>query len=260
MKKNGGLSRGLDNTLKIVLVSPILFGLIFVTVMVTGCDKPVFCCPTGVAYDSSHEWVCPSECPGGGTTVITWDVMFTDTEKNEQCDPGEIRISIKNITDDVDIPTESLNPSMGKYHGEQVIHLIKDTEFGLNVTGGSCSYSGTKSIPVHVVSKGSFNTVVRNGQLPYPDMKFKNIPFDAGPGVKVEKVQNLNPFDIVVVKDTIVEVIPPGVNGSAFQQKDIDANGPWSLGLTNETALSIYNNQMPDPNLSVNIYMRCSCR
>jgi hypothetical protein len=159
----------------------------------------------------------------------------------------------------VDLPTQSLNPSQGNYHGEQVIHLTKDTEFGLNITGESCSYSGTKTIPVRVVSEGRFITVVRNGKLTYPGMTFTNIPVKAGPGVKVEKVQNLNPFDIVVTKDTIIEVIPKGETGTAFQHRDVDANGPWSLGLTSEDDFSIYNNQMPDPNLSVNIYLRCNC-
>lgn len=258
MKKKE-LSRGVDTTRKVIVVTPFLLGLLFITVLLTGCDLPTVCCPTGVAYDTNYDWVCPAACPGGGTTVITWDVIFTDNKNNEQCDPGDIRITIRNITDNVDLPTEILNPSKGKYHGEQVIHLTKDTEFGLNVTGGSCSYSGTKTIPVHVVSKGSFVTIVRNGKLTYPDMTFTNIPVKAGPGVKVEKVENLNPFDIVVTKDTIIEVIPPGRSGSAFQHRDIDANGPWSIGLTTEDDFSIYNNQMPDPNLSVNIYLRCTC-
>lgn len=257
--KKGPLIRREDSARKVLFVSPLLLGLVFVTVLFTGCDLPTVCCPTGVAYDTNYDWVCPSACPGGGTTIITWDVIFTDNKNNEQCDPGDIRITIRNITDNVDLPTEILNPSKGKYHGEQVIHLIKDTEFGLNVTGESCSYSGTKSIPVHVVSKGSYKTVVCNGKLSYPDMTFANIPVKAGPGVKVEKVENLNPFTIFVTKDTIIEVIPPGKSGSAFQRKDIDANGPWSIGLTTEDDFSIYNNQMPDPNLSVNIYLRCIC-
>jgi hypothetical protein len=249
------------NVLRLLLILPLLFGLTFATVLFSGCVFDTSgrsmndCCPDVIAFQSSYDWICPSSCPGGGLTEIDYTVEFKDKHK-EACEPSNLNISVRNVTDNIDLPAYTFSPETGIYQGRLYLTLFKDTEFALNATTIDCSGNAQQTLMVHVVEDGSYLTVVRNGKLTYPDMIFTSIPVNAGPGVKVDKVGNANPFAIIVIKDGTPDTIPVGVNGTVLRGQD--AAGYWSIGLTNEKDLSVYN-QLANPNLTMNIYLKCSC-
>jgi|GEM_PF-2449054 hypothetical protein len=263
MKRKRELYHGLNNPSNAVLSLFILFGLTFSTVLIAGCTfdtsglAPNECCPTVLAFHSSYDWICPASCPGGGLTQIDYLIEFRDGHK-EVCEPSDLKITVRNVTDNIDLPSHVFLSEKGVYQGTEYFRLSKDTEFELNATTKNCTAHAQKILTINVVEEGDFLTVVRNGKLTYPDMEFIDIPINAGPGVKVEKIENVNPFWIVVAKGTNPgELIFTGQNGTMY--RDQEAAGYWSIGLTKEEDFSIYNNQMPDPNLTINMYLKCTC-
>lgn len=253
--------RGNDKNQKISLVLIIMFGLLGGTILFSqGCvgtiGGPADCCPTFVAFDSMYDWVCPASCPGGGLTQIDYTIEFTNVN-HEGCEPSDLRIDMKNITDNVDLPSHYFEASRSVYQGREYIGLIKDTEFALNVTTVNCTGYAQKTLQVHVVDEGDTMTIVRNGKLPRPSFAFTNIPVKAGPGVMVEKVENVNPFDVFISKDgSPAEMIPVGQNGTYLQGQA--ASGHWSIGVTNQSDFLIYNEGV-DPSLAFKIYLKCTC-
>lgn len=260
MKKNS-LNRGNDKNPKISVTFIILFGLLGGTILFSqGCvgtvGGPADCCPTFVAFDSTYDWVCPSSCPGGGLTQIEYTIKFTNVN-HEECTPSDLRIDIKNITDNVNLPSHFFEAARGVYQGQEYIVLTKDTEFALNATTANCTGSLEKTLQVHVVDEGDTMTIVRNGKLPRPSFAFTNIPVKAGPGVKIDQVENVNPFDIFISKDgSSPERIPVGQNGTHL--RDQPAAGYWTVGLTNQNDFLIYNG-LADPNLTFIISLKCTC-
>lgn len=265
MEKKKKTFPGVDITSKSFLAVLILFGITFATVLTAGCDfdtsglEPTHCCPTVLAFHSSYDWICPASCPGGGLNQIEYIIEFKDNHK-ELCDPEDLTISIRNVTDNTNLPSHFFSAEKGIYRGTEFFTLTKDTEFELNAStiSGICSGSTLKTLTINVVDEGDFRTVVGNGMLTGPDMKFENIPIDTGPGVKIDKIENVNPFWIWVAKDTNpADLIFSNQNGTVYH--DWEAAGHWSIGLTKEVDLSLYN-QLPEPNLTVNVYLKCDCK
>jgi len=260
MKENTPRS-GIDKNQKISLVLIILFGLVGGTILMSeDCvgtvGGPTDCCPTFVAFDSTYDLVCPASCPGGGLTEIDYTIKFTRAN-HEECIPSDLRIDVKNMTDNVDLPSHFFEAAKGIYQGREFIGLTKDTEFSINATTADCTGYGQKTLMIHVVEEGDSMTIVRNGELPRPGFAFTNIPVKAGPGVKIEKVENINPFEIFISKDgSFPEKIPVGQNGTHLHDQPVA--GYWSIGLTNQNDFLLYN-QLSDPNLTFNVYLRCTC-
>jgi hypothetical protein len=258
--KKSKLYHETDKNLKISLVLSMLFGFSFVIVLCTGCvgiiGGPTDCCPTIGAFDSTYDWVCPAFCPGGGLTQIDYTIKFTRSN-NEECKPSDLTIMVRNVTDNIDLPSHFFDAGKGVYQGREYILITKDTEFELNATTADCAGSLQKILKVRVVEDGSVLTIVRNGKLTRPSFAFPNIPVKAGPGVKIEKVENVNPFDIFISKDgSSPEIIPVSQNSTSL--RDQDAAGYWTIGLTNVNDFLIYN-ELTNPSLTMNIYLKCTC-
>lgn len=240
----------------------LLCGITCATILTAGCSfdtsglAPPQCCPTVLAYHAAYDWICPASCPGGGLNQIEYIIEFKDNHK-ELCDPGDLTITIRNVTENTDLPSHVFLAEKGMYHGIEFFTLSKDTEFALNATTSNCSAHAQKTLTINVVEEGDYLTVAGNGKLTYPIMGFTNIPVRTGPGVKIEKIENVNPFWIWVAKGTgSGDLIFPGQNGTMY--RDQEAAGYWSIGLTNEQDLAKYN-QGADPNLTVNMYLKCVC-
>lgn len=260
MKKNP-THRGIGKNYTIPIVLILLVGLLGGTVLFSqDCigivGGPTDCCPTFVAFDSTYDWVCPASCPGGGLTQLDYTIKFTNAN-HEECTPSDLRIDVKNITDNVDLPSHFFEASRGVYQGHEYIRLVKDTKFAFNATTANCTGYAEKALTVNVVDEGDSLTVVRNGKLPRPSFAFPDIPVKAGPGVKVERVENVNPFAIFVSKDgSNPETIPVGQNGTYLRGYDVA--GFWTVGLTNQNDFLIYNG-LSDPNLTFIVYLNCTC-
>lgn len=262
MKKPGNIDQGGISIPHSLLVVLILGSITFATVLTAGCDfdasglPPPQCCPTVLAFHSAYDWICPASCPGGGLNQIEYIIEFKDDHK-ERCDPGDLTITIRNVTENTDLPSHVFLAEKGVYRGIEFFTLSRDTEFALDAVTKNCTAHAQKTITVNVVDKGDFLTVAGNGALTTPIMGFINIPVSTGPGVKVEKIENVNPFWIWVAKGTgSGDLIFSGQNGTMY--RDQEAAGYWSIGLTNEQDLSKYN-QLADPNLTVNMYLKCTC-
>jgi len=250
-----------------IAVSAMLFGL--VSPLLAGCEPgtaPPACCPKITdATKVSDPWVCPAHCPGGGKTRVTFRVEFW--KGNELCPPpSEVKISIKNLTDRVDLPPLTYkNPGTGVYEGTEDIRVTKDTDFELTVTGGDrqCGTASGK-LRVDVVDecveckehRCDYKEICGSGPLFWPPCEHKIYePF--GPGVLVECVENPNSLKVRVAKDVKSDSIAPYQPGYGLQ--GLEASGTWTIGLTSENDCSIYDT-WPQKTLCVKVYLQCKCR
>lgn len=237
-----------------IAVSAMSLGLL-VSLVVTGCEEP--CCPKITVAKVIDPWVCPAHCTDGGKTGIIYRVEFW--RGNELCKPPpDFKISIKNVTDGVDLPQLQWgNPQTGVCEGKADITLTKDTEYELTATAGrqACGEASAK-LKVNVVDQGDFHELCFWGKLDWPNCEHRGyVPF--GPGVFIDHVENLSDFKIRVTKDVKTEFLQPYGVGSL---RGLHASGDWAIGLTTEHDCAIYASLPADKQkLCVKVYLQCRC-
>lgn len=248
---------------KIVIPAVLVFGLA-VPLLSSSCEVDIGgCCPEIKAFKVDDPWVCPSNCPGGGKTRVNFQVEFR--KGAELCKPPEpVNISIKNLTDGVDLPPLTIeNPGTGVYEGTEDIRLTKDTDFELTVKGVDGQFCGNKSgkLRVNVVDKGDFANICFSGPLSCtPSGSKENKGYEPfGPGVLIDHVENLDSLKVGVRKDSSTDHLPPywsrgtGLSG-------LEANGQWAVWLESEADCKIYNARPVDAQkLCLNVYLQCQC-
>ena len=247
---------------KITFLKEALFGFGFIILSSSGCppkELPPQCCPIVTAFEVRDPWVCPENCPGGGKTRLEYKIEFW--RENELCEPPEeFTVSIKNLTDNVNLPTQALNnPQVGIYSGVQEITLKKDTEYELKAKGGDkVCIEGSKTLKVDVVNQGDFHEICFSGKLDPPNCTFSGGPLPFGPGVLIDNIYNPNLFNIRVDKDNLSEFIGSKKNGWALSDKE--ATGKWSIGLPDgQDCMSYSNLPEPDQKLCVIVFLKCTC-
>ncbi len=189
---------------------------------------PPLCCPK-IEFTPQDTWICK-----GKSTRIDYKITFKKSE--EECKPEGLKISIKNLTDNIDVildkPKEDKN-NIGVYTGTVLVTLTKDTDYKIKIeTSQSYGCVDTNaSLRVNVVDKGDYHMLCFTGLLNtqnkcnYPG---SFLPF--GDGVKVDFIENPGAFAINVTKDKRhTEYILPYKKGKTFS--NTDAVGSWSLGL-----------------------------
>lgn len=246
-----------------IAVFAMLFGLL-ASAQLEACIGIVgaSCCPKITAAKVSDPWVCPAHCPGGGKTRVTFRVEFW--KGNEHCPPpSKVEISIKNLTDGVDLPPLTIkNPGTGVYEGTEDIRVTKDTDFELTVTRGDrqCGTASGK-LRVDVVDEGDSHKLCYSGPLSCTPLGSKEHtgyePF--GPGVLIDHVENLDSLKVGVRKDNSTDHLPPyypqgmGLSG-------LEANGKWAIWLESEADCNIYNARPVDAQkLCLKVYLQCKC-
>ncbi len=229
--------------------------------LMAGCpgelEIPPGCCPKMKALAVQDPWICPANCPGGGKTRVNYEIEFW--QKEERCKPPKgFRISIKNLTDNVDLPPLTwTNPSVGVYKGTSDVTLTKDTEFELTATGDEVCAKVSGKVKVQVVDKGDFLKMCFSGPLDWPHCEHKGYqPF--GPGVLVERVHNPSSLGVRVTKDKTSEFLAP--YGDGYAHSNSPASGTWSVGLTSKQDCNIYANLPKDQQqLCADVYLQCKC-
>lgn len=241
----------------------ILCGLLVIALL-TSCpgSMPQHCCPKIKAFKVSDPWVCPERCPNGGKTRISYEVEFW--KENELCiPPKEFTISIRNVTDDVDLePLKLDNPKLGVYSGTKEVSVKRDTEYKLTAKlDDQVCAEVSESLKVYVINgdkKHDYKSICISGKAALPDCVPKGgfVPF--GPGVLIDYVYNASSFKVRVDKDSKSDFIVPYGNGYGFQ--GLEAADEWSIALTTETDCSLYFNLPQDKQkLCVDVYLKCNC-
>lgn len=244
--------------IKAIAAVAMLLGL---SLLLSGCPGTLGpgCCPKIKAFKVDDPWVCPANCPGGGKTRINYEIEFW--RENERCEPPrKLKISIKNVTDNIDLPPLIWNnPKLGIYTGVEQVRLTKDTEYKLTVkTEEVTCVEASGSLNVNVVDKGDFHEICFSGSLDWPNCTHNGgfVPF--GPGVLVDRTNNPSLYGVLVTKDSKSEFVKPYKDGWAFSGSD--AAGSWSIGLTSQTDCNSYASLPKEKqSLCVNAYLKCVC-
>jgi hypothetical protein len=232
----------------------------FIILLLSGCpgELPPNCCPKIKGFIVQDPWVCPSNCPGGGKTRLTYELEFW--KKNELCKPPkEFTVKIKNVTDNVDLPPQTLaNPNVGVYSGTADITLTHDTKYKLTAKGGDqhCG-EGEATLTVNVVDKGDCDTLCYSGILDPPNCTYSVGYMSFGPGVQIDSIKNATNFGVKVKKDSKTEFLKPYAAGTAF--RGYQASGNYSLGLDASSCTVYANLPHDEQTLCVYIYLKCEC-
>ena len=246
----------------------ILFSVIFVfgAAACEGVITTDSCCPTAMTKSTQDPWVCPSNCPGGGKTRISYEIEFKKLSNNESCDPtGTLTISVKDLTNNKDLtPLTFTSPPAISKKGTYEVSLTQDTEYEITASLDD-TWCGkvTGKEKIKVVDPNDFHTICASGPLDPPKCTYSQSYVPFGQGVLIQTVANNSAqganasMGVVVTKDGKTVTLQPYKSTTAFTKSS--AAGLWTLGL-DAPSCKIYAN-LPDDQQTecVDVYLMCNC-
>lgn len=221
--------------------------------LLSACKPP--CCPQINEFRSLYSWVCK-----GNTTNIYFKI--TNQAEGRNCDPDDPRglIQIKNMTENVAYmpPADYDHPSTGVYQnkpGGIPATINMDSKIRLTASGDKECEPAIKEIEVRVVDKGDFHDLCcpHNGN-PWPTGQWELQTKIFGPGVQVDSVKNMNPFEIeVTLQGKSARVAPNG--GISRRHHNLPASGKWVIRVLDKNTYDQLVEFKKD--VCVRVYLKC---